>query len=196
MEGYEKGLLYHNIITSKERQQKYRDKIKQDPVKYTLYKEKNRLRQEEKPVQDEERSDTDSVNRRDDESSSSDEMKSVKDLDDDVESDDNDDNEKMRRYASTLLMLQNANPKVKRMVIHKAGKELMNCLCECGRNILKGTVPISKAQLRDLKRYEKHLRCINKKSVSIKKKKLILQKGGFLGTFLKPLVGMLLDLTK
>ena len=133
----------------------------------------------------------------DDESNSSDEMKSVKALDDDdVESDDNDDNEKMRRYASTLLMLQNANPKVKRMVIHKAGKELMNCLCECGRNILKGTVPISKAQLHDLKRYEKHLRCIDKKSVSIEKKKLILQKGGFLGTFLKPLVGMLLDLTK
>ena len=81
--------------------------------------------------------------------------------------DDDDDNEKMRRYASTLLMLQNAKPKVKRMVIQKAGKELMNCLCECGRNILKGTVPISKAQLRDLKRYEKHLRCIDKKSVPI-----------------------------
>ena len=71
-------------------------------------------------------------------------------------------------------MLQNANPKVKRMVIQKAGKELINCLCECGRNILKGTVPLSKAQLRDLKRYEKHLRCIDKKSVPIKKKKLIL----------------------
>ena len=65
--------------------------------------------------------------------------------------DNDDDNEKMRRYASTLLMLQNAKPKVKRMVIHKADKKLMNCLCECRRNILKGTVPISKAQLRDLK---------------------------------------------
>ena len=83
---------------------------------------------------------------------------------------DDDDNEKMRRYASTLLMLQNAKPEVKRMVIQKAGKELMNCLCECGRNILKGTVPISKAQLRDLKRYEKHLRCIDKKSVSLKRR--------------------------
>ena len=61
MEGYEKGLLYHNIITSKERQQKYRDKIKQDPLKYALYKEKNRLRLKEKPVEGEERSDSESV---------------------------------------------------------------------------------------------------------------------------------------
>ena len=141
MEGYEKGLLYHNNhkmgLQSNERQRKYRDKIKQDPTRYVMYKEQDRLRKKVKPVQDEERSDTESANRCDDESNSSDEMKSVKALDDDVESDDNDDNEKMRRYASTLLMLQNTNPKVERMVIQKAGKELINCLCECGRNILK-----------------------------------------------------------
>ena len=102
MEGYEKGLLYHNNdkmgLQSNERQRKYRDKVKQDPTRYVMYKEQDRLRKKVKPVQDEERSDTESVNRTvnrcDDESSSSDEMKSVKALDDDVESDDNDDNEK------------------------------------------------------------------------------------------------------
>ena len=64
-----------------------------------MYKEQDRLRKKVKPVQDEERSDTESVTSRDDESNSGDEMKSVKALDDDVESDDN---EKMIRYASTL----------------------------------------------------------------------------------------------
>ena len=57
--------------------------------------------------------------------------------------------------------------------LYKAGKELINCLCECGRNILKGTVPISKSHIRDLKRYKRHLRCIDRlrKKVSLHRTK-------------------------
>ena len=65
-------------LQSNERQRKYREKIKQDPTRYAMYKEQDRLRKKVKPAQDEERSDTESVTRRDDESNSSDEMKSEK----------------------------------------------------------------------------------------------------------------------
>ena len=102
----------------------------------------------------------------------------------------------MKKYASTLLMLRNAKPKVRKAAIAKANKNLINSLCECSRNILKGTVPLKKAHVRRLKRYKNDLRTLNKKRISLKKKKIILQKGGFLGALLNPLVGLLVSLTR
>ena len=50
---------------------------------------------------------------------------------------------RVKKYASTLRVLSRAKPKVKRIVIGKADKQFMNCLCECGKNVLKGNVPLT-----------------------------------------------------
>ena len=103
---------------------------------------------------------------------------------------------RVKKYAATLRVLSRAKPKVKRMVIAKADKQFMNCLCECGKNILKGNVPLTPLQLRALRPYKNHLRDLVRKKVSLKKKKIILQKGGFIGALLRPLTKLLLSLTK
>ena len=101
------------------------------------------------------------------------------------------------KYAATLRFLSRAKPKVKRMVIAKADKQFMNCLCECGKHVLKGNVPLTPRQLRALRPYKNHLRDLVRENVSLKKKKkIILQKGGFIGALLRPLTKLLLSLTK
>ena len=59
---------------------------------------------------------------------------------------------------ATLRVLSRAKPKVKRMEIGKADKQFMNCLCECGKNVLKGNVPLTTRQLRALRPYKNHFR--------------------------------------
>ena len=102
---------------------------------------------------------------------------------------------RVKKYATTLRVLSRAKPKVKRMVIAKADKQFMNCLCECGKNVLKGNVPLTPRQLQALRPYKNHLRDLVRKKVSLKKK-IILQKGGFIGALLRPLSKLLLSLTK
>jgi hypothetical protein len=70
-------------------------------------------------------------------------------------------------------------------------RSLVDCLCECADNISKGNVPLTKPQKEKLKRNKAGLRALMKKSVSLKKKKAILQKGRFVGSLLAPLTGNL-----
>ena len=81
---------------------------------------------------------------------------------------------RVQKYAPTLRILSRATPKVKRMVIQKADKQFMNCLCECGKNVLKSNVPLTSRQLRVLRPYKNHFRDLVSMKVSIKRKKIIL----------------------
>ena len=103
---------------------------------------------------------------------------------------------RVKKYPSTLRVLSRAKPKVKRIVIWKADKQFIKCLCECGKNVLKGNVPLTYRQSRCLRPYKIHLRDLVCKKVSIKRKKIILQKGGFIGALLRPLTKLLLSLPK
>ena len=75
---------------------------------------------------------------------------------------------RVKKYAATLRVLSRAKPKVKRMVIAKADEQFMNCLCECGKNVLKGNVPLTPLQLRALRPYKNHLRDLVRTKVSLK----------------------------
>ena len=102
---------------------------------------------------------------------------------------------RVQKYAPTLRILSRASPKVKRTVIQQADNQFMNCLCECGKNVLESNVPLTSRQLRVLRPYKNHLRELVSKKVGIKRKKIILQKGGFIGALLKPLTEFLLAST-
>ena len=73
-------------------------------------------------------------------------------------------------------------------------RSLVDCLCECADNILRGNVPLTKPQKEKLARNKAGLRALTKKSVSLKKKKAILQKGGFLGSLLAPIASVVAPL--
>ena len=90
-----------------------------------------------------------------------------------------------------LKMLCGAKPAVVKAVLRGASPDLINALCECSLNILKGNVRLTTAQKKRLSRYKHGLRALSKKGTSLKRRKKILHKGGFLGALIKPVLGVL-----
>lgn len=97
----------------------------------------------------------------------------------------------MRNYLSVLRTIKHMNEKNRQRVIAKCNSDLIDCFCECALNVLKGNVPLKKAQLNKLRREKQNLRQLARKRVSLKKKRKILQKGGFLGALLPPVLALL-----
>lgn len=98
------------------------------------------------------------------------------------------------RYAPYLKKLHQYSPR-KRVKWMKQNcindKEFVNCICECARNILGGNVPLSNGQKRTLKKQKNKLRLLSLKKTSQKRKRQIIQSGGFLGAILGPVVSVL-----
>ena len=94
---------------------------------------------------------------------------------------------RLKKHVNDLVYLQKARPCIRNHLTNKADRSLLDCLCECADNNLRGNVPLTKLQKEKLKRNKAGLRALMKKSVSLKKKKTILQKGVFLGSLLAPI---------
>jgi len=69
--------------------------------------------------------------------------------------------------------------------------DFIDCVSECAKNIIKGNVPLNPAQLQRLRRDRSNVRVLASKKTSLKKKRRVLQKGGFLGALLPPVLGVL-----
>ena len=99
---------------------------------------------------------------------------------------------RVRKHADVLKVLSKGKPSLCKAIVKGADPDLIHCLCECAHNVLKGNVPLKSAQMTKLKRHQQDLRTIVKKQTSQKKKKAILQKGGFLPALLAPLLAPLI----
>jgi len=69
----------------------------------------------------------------------------------------------------------------------------LDCVSECAKNVIKGNVPLTARQKEKLRRSRKDLRALSVKKTALRRKRRILQKGGFLGALL-PLLGVLSSL--
>lgn len=86
-----------------------------------------------------------------------------------------------------LQVLHQAHPKLRKAILENAKGSLVTCLCECAKNILNSNVPAQPHHLKQLKRYRKDVFSLVNKKVSKKKKKQLLQKGGFIKALLAPI---------
>jgi len=100
----------------------------------------------------------------------------------------------MRRYLPVLKRIQRMSDKAKRKVIKDCDRQLIECFCECSKNILKGNVPLNGRQMRQLRRRKNNLRALALKKTSLKAKRKILQTGGFIGALLAPAIGIIANL--
>jgi hypothetical protein len=100
----------------------------------------------------------------------------------------------LQKHGNDIAYLQKTKPCIRIHLITKADRSLVDGLCECTDNSLRGNVPLTKLQKEKLKRNKAGLRALTKKSVSLKKKKAILQKGGFLGSLLAPIASVVAPL--
>lgn len=100
----------------------------------------------------------------------------------------------MKRNGAMLRLLYHAKPAVVKAILQRASPDLLKSLNECALNVLKGNVPLTPAQKKQLSRYKNDLRTVVKKSTSLKKKKNLYQKGGFLGALLRPVISVISNL--
>lgn len=85
----------------------------------------------------------------------------------------------IKKNGEMVLALSKTPPSYRKKLITYAPRDLINSICECCQNVLKGNVDMSNDQTTQLKRYSKHIRKLANKKVCIKdKKKLLNQKLG------------------
>ncbi len=96
---------------------------------------------------------------------------------------------RMKRNADALRFLARCNPKQRKSIIQHADSSLIDSLCECALNLLKGHVRLHPKQKKKLIKHKKRLRALTNKKVARKKKKVILnQHGGLVGALLAPVL--------
>ena len=76
--------------------------------------------------------------------------------------------QRLKKHANELVYLQKARPCIRKHLITKADRSLVDCLCECADNILRGNVPLTKLQKKKLAKNKAGLRVLTKKSFSQK----------------------------
>ena len=107
---------------------------------------------------------------------------------------------RLQRHASTLHLLKKGNPGLQRAILGKCSNDLVKVICECALNVLHGTAPISNHHKNKLRKHKTKLRELANRKVSLKKKRKIIQSGGFLGALLGAIVpaitGLLSGLSK
>jgi hypothetical protein len=100
----------------------------------------------------------------------------------------------MKTYLPALKRIQRMSEKAKKHLVKNCDKQLIDCFSECCHNILKGNVPIRPGQLRRLRCHKHNIRALALKKTSVKRKRRILQKGGFIGAILPPVLTVLSSL--
>ena len=78
-------------------------------------------------------------------------------------------------------MLKGAAPKLRKAIIVNGDKQLVNSICECVLNVLNGNVKLSSCVKRKLRKHKNVLRkVVDKRVPLLGKKKVIVQREGFL----------------
>ena len=101
---------------------------------------------------------------------------------------------KLKKHLPELQVLAKCRPRQRTHFIKQAPKDLINCISEVCSNTLKGNVPLKPAQKRALARYKRNLRQVaDKRNSNKKRREILVQKGGFIGALIGPLLSTLLS---
>ena len=98
---------------------------------------------------------------------------------------------KMKRvidHNEILKLLSHCNKNTRSIIIQKGNKEFIYSICECILNVLNGNVILTEQQIKELKPYKQSLRKLLKNNSIKIKKKLLIQKGGFLQIILPSII--------
>jgi hypothetical protein len=100
-------------------------------------------------------------------------------------------NRRMKQMLPQLRRLKRMSSRDQKKFLKTCGKDFICCICEVVKNILNGNVPLKKKQLSSLARRKQSLRKLVLKKTPVGIKKKILQKGGFLGALITPILSLL-----
>ena len=109
--------------------------------------------------------------------------------------------ELIKKHAKLLHFLCTCKKAQRNALVEVLPRDALKAIAECNYNVIKGTVPLSKAHLAALKRNKKlllnldedrdiaHLQGTARREALDEKRKNILQQGGVLPALLAPLLG-------
>jgi len=88
---------------------------------------------------------------------------------------------RVRTNYHTLQVLKAAETKLRKAIISKCNKEIVNLISECVLYVLNGNIKLTFWDTLKLQKHKAALRMVADRHVSLSsKKKLIVQRGGFL----------------
>lgn len=102
--------------------------------------------------------------------------------------------QRTRKYLSVLKKIRKMGDKARRDFVRKSDKEFLYCISECAKNLIKGNVPLTERQKTVLRRKKNDLRALSVKKTPLRKRRQIIQKGGFLSALLPPVLSVLSSL--
>lgn len=98
---------------------------------------------------------------------------------------------RLRSNLDELKVLKKAKPKLRKSILQSAEKDLITCLGECSHNVLNGTIQLSKKDKNVLRKHKRALRQLAERKLSTnKRRKILIQKGGFLPALLGPILAV------
>ena len=98
---------------------------------------------------------------------------------------------RVKKNIHYLKVLHDSKKAARKAILEQANKDLIDTICECLHNILKGNLKVSPEVYRKLKRNQKDFQEIHSKKANLKRKKqLLIQHGGFLPALIAPLLGI------
>src|SRR5215472_14726057 len=96
---------------------------------------------------------------------------------------------------SALETLKKAKPKLRKAILLNCDPDLLKSVGECALNVLRGNIRLTECSRRKLRKHKSLLRKFSNKSVSIaNKRKIIVQRGGFLLPLLSAVLPVLASL--
>lgn len=95
---------------------------------------------------------------------------------------------KVKKNFDSLKLLSNCPKKLRNSVIKGASKELIDTICECILNFLNGNLNVPETDLEKLVKHKSSLRKLLKRISLKEKKKVLIQKGGFLQILLPSII--------
>lgn len=98
---------------------------------------------------------------------------------------------KLKNNIVFLNFLCICNARQRKSIIGLASKDEILALTECCINILNGNVNLTDSERKSLRKHRKYIREISNKIPISRKRKILVQSGGFLPLLLAPLLSIL-----
>lgn len=99
------------------------------------------------------------------------------------------------RKQQVLRLLSGCPQRQRKELLKRLPNSDIKTVCECALNLLHGNIPISTLQKAKLQKYKGLLRTLAKRKTPLyKKRKILIQKGGFLQVLLPAAIGLISSL--
>ncbi|GBM86815.1 hypothetical protein AVEN_47492-1 [Araneus ventricosus] len=100
-----------------------------------------------------------------------------------------------KEQLQQLELINICPQKFRKEILKRINEEGIKAICECCLNVLHGNIPLTEKQKGSLSKHKRTLRTLAERKVALsKKRKLVLQKGGFLNILIPTALSVLSEL--